>query len=252
MASSPNYVISEMSDALPTAHVIAGFAAPDLAALTAIDYLVDTYAATPLAAVRTRGLPDVAIVQDGEAHHPIRLYTLPSLDLTVLTAEVFVPVSLADRFANTFGTWLSGSDIASVTILRGGQFPHREEEHRPYLVASDRFIEAINGAQLEPLRAGMLDGVAGEVLLRSNEHDYPPAGVVVTPAHVPGPDIDAALCLLDGIATMFDLSIDDTALRDRAERLRTYYEGVADRLESIRAGDGSLTQRDFPEDRMYM
>lgn len=129
MNETPGFEVVPTNGVSPREHVVAGFASPDLAALTAVDYLIDTHEATRVAAIRTRGLPDVATITDGQPRHPIRGYTIDALDVTVLVAEVFVPVSLADQFATALGEWLESGDVSSFTLLHGGQFPHSEEQH---------------------------------------------------------------------------------------------------------------------------
>lgn len=98
----------------------------------------------------------------------------------------------------------------------------------------------------------MLDGIAGEALLRGLDDTFPPSGVIVTPAHLPGPDFSGALALLSGLATVHGLAIDDAALRERSEQLREYYEGLVDRMQTLQESDATAANRDFPEDRMYM
>lgn len=232
--------------------VIAGIGGPDLAGLTAVDYLLGEYESTRIASIRTRGLPDVAAVTDGIPRHPVRLHRIDPLELSVLVSEVFIPVSLADRFADAIAAWLGQTEIASVTLLYGAQFPHGEAQHVPFLAAPERYRTRVGEVPLEPLSSGLLDGIAGELLLRGMEDGFPDSGVIVTPAHLPGPDVEAALRLLDGLARLHDVAIDTTDLETRWEQLRDYYEGIAERMQAIQEADGTATTRDFPEDRMYM
>lgn len=252
MVETPGFEVAPLEGVRPHETLVAGLASRDLAGLTAVDYLVDTYESTPIAAVRTKGLPDIATVTDGLPRHPIRIHRVDELDVSVLVGEVFIPVALADGFANALGDWLEASGITSVTLLYGGQFPHEETQHVPFLVATDGYRERFGSAPLDPLPAGMLDGLAGELLLRGLDDDFPPGGVIVTPAHLPGPDVSAALTLLDGLAQAQGLTIDDSELRERSEQFREYYEGIAERMRTLQEAQGSATTRDFPEDRMYM
>lgn len=252
MDETPGFEVVPIDGGRPHETLVAGIASRDLAGLTAVDYLVDTYESTPVAAARTRGLPDIATITDGLPRHPVRIHRVEELDVSILVSEVFVPVALADRFADALADWMEASGITSVTLLHGGQFPHAEAEHVPFLVATDGYRERFGAAPLEPLPAGMLDGLAGELLVRGLEGAFPPGGVIVTPAHVPGPDVSAALTLLEGLAQAHGLAIDDSELRERSEQFRQYYEGIAERMRALQEAEGSATTRDFPEDRMYM
>ena len=247
---APGFEISVRDDAIVPNDLVVGGAAPDLASLSAIDYLVQESDSEQIGVARTSGLPDIAVITDGEPRHPIRLYRLENYDLTALIAESIVPVWLSDNFARALEDWLSSHEFRSISILHGGQFPHSEQQHVPFLVSAGSYRDRLPGKPIDPLPTGLLDGLAGEALLRADEGTFPPTGVIVTPAHLPGPDINAAITLLDGFGSALSKTIDVTGLRERAEQLEAYFEGLADRMEALR--ERKSPHREFPEDRMYM
>lgn len=48
------------------------------------------------------------------------------------------------------------------------------------------------------------------------------------------------------------MTIDEAALRRRADEMRRQYRELATRLEQLESDDQPLRGRDFPDDRMFM
>ncbi|MFC7177161.1 PAC2 family protein [Halosegnis marinus] len=108
------------------------------------------------------------------------------------------------------------------------------------------------GARHRPPCRGFFDGVVGELLARSLDGDAPPAGVLVTPTHLPGPDFDAALRLLDALEPVYGIEVDESALRERAAETKQYYADLAERMAALQEGTSGGDGREYPGDRMYM
>ncbi len=247
----PSFRVETRVDGNPYDTVIAAFPTRDMAGITTVDYTINTTAVEKIAHIRGEGTNDIATIRDGEPHHPIRVYNAPGLELTFLYSEVFLPMAFADRLAAAIEDWCRDAGVELLTIVHGATFPHSEEDHVPFFAASDGYRDrALSGVDgITGLPVGVLDGLPGELLLRGTDAAGIDTGVLVTPAHLPGPDIDAALTLLEAVQAVHDVTIDDTALRERGEELREYYRGLVDRS---RATEISPMVRDFPEDRMFM
>lgn len=126
--------------------------------------------------------------------------------------------------------------------------PHGPDEHGVFSVATDAYLERRPAAEEVPtLEGGVLDGVVGEVMARSLNEDAPPTGTFVTPVHPSGPDLEAALRLVDTLESVYDLDVDQGELRERSEQLRQYYAELADRMDAE-----ERRSRARPEDRAYM
>ncbi|WP_430505729.1 proteasome assembly chaperone family protein [Haloparvum sp. PAK95] len=279
--------------------LVVGVADPGVAGLSATDHLVSALETTQVGHVSTRHLPDLTPFSEGRPRHPIRLYTAPAADLTILVGEVFLPVGIADQFADALTEWVATTGIDEITVVHGAPFQHAETDHVVSHVATDEYrarhfdsdgtavgddaaeagasghedAEAgtsgedvpgedtpgddtpgddAPGQEIPPLSGGFFDGVLGELLVRGMEGDLPPVGVLVTPSHPPGPDLDGALRLLGSLRTVYGVDVDETDLRRRADEMRQYYRELSERMQSLRDGEEGRRGEEYPHDRMYM
>jgi uncharacterized protein len=221
--------------------------------LTAVDYLVTHAETSQIGHVRAHGLPDVTPFADGVPRHPTRLYDVAGVDATVLLSEVFLPVGAAEPFVDGLLSFVEEAGIEEVTVVYGVPFPHGPDEHAVFSVATDRYRErTLADTGITPLRGGFFDGLVGEVVARGLDEDGPAVGVLVTPSHPPGPDLDAAILVLDAVETLFGVEVDEAELRSRADEIRRQYLELADRIQSLGDADLPLSAREYPEDRMFM
>lgn len=224
-----------------------------LAGVTAADYLVRNLNSTQIGHLEPSELPAIAPFEEGVPRHHSRLYTLADADLSVLVGELFVPVGAARAYTDALLAWTAERSIDEIVVLHGVPFSHSPEEHDVFYVATPGYRERRLGEQsIRPLRGGFLDGVGGELITRSLDAEAPATGVFVTPIHPPGPDIEAALRLLDALESIYAFDVDETELRELGEEMKQYYEQLVDRMNAIAESDESLGTHDFPEDRMYM
>jgi uncharacterized protein len=224
-----------------------------MAGVTAADYLVRQLPSTQIGHVAPADLPAIAPFEDGVPRHHSRLYRLEDADVTVLVGELFIPVGAARSYTDALLAWADERAIEEVVVLHGVPFPHGPDEHEVFHVATPAYRERrLDADTFRPLRGGFLDGVVGELVTRSLDDDAPEAGVFITPTHPPGPDVEAALKLLDAVERLYEFEIDETELRTLGDQLRRYYEQFADRMATMAEGEEPLGSHDYPEDRMYM
>lgn len=236
----------------PGSRLVVGTANPGMVGLTAVDYLVTHSESAEGGHVRAHGLPDITPFTDGAPRHPTRLYTVDDADVTVLLSEVFLPVAVSEPFVDALLSFAGAHGIEEVTVVHGVPFPHGPEEHAVFHVATPEYpTDRLGEAGASPLRGGFFDGVVGELVSRSLDTDAPPVGVLVTPAHPPGPDLEGALLMLDAIEALYGVTVDEEELRNRAEELRNHYQELADRMQTLES-EASISSRDYPEDRMFM
>lgn len=234
--------------------LIVGTADVGVAGLTAADYLTTHVEAEQVGHVRARNLPKITPFTGGVPRHPIRLYALQDADVVVCVSELLVPVWVADPLGAALFDWASAAGLGEVAVLYGAMFPHAEEEHAVFGVGTEPFRERHFGGDdgIEPLAQGYFDGVVAELVSHGLAPDAPPVGALVTPGHPPGPDLEGAVRLIEAFETVFDVPVDEEALRSRSAEMKAYYQGLAERMQSLREGEGSLRGGDLPEDRMYM
>ena len=232
-------------DSGPGEAVIAGFSAFGLAGLTAVDYLVDDLDLEETGHVRVDGLPSITPFTKGAPRHPIRLYSAPDLDLTVLVAEQFVPPMVGELFADALLDWTAANGVEEVAVLAGVPVAHGPDAHRTFHVATEDYRDARldDGTDVPAMESGFLDGVNAGLLERGLDAS-PGVGVLITPVHAQAPDVDAAVRLVDTVDAIYDLGVDAAPLEAFAEAIRRRYEDLAERMEE-REPEGSY-------DRMYM
>lgn len=254
MAKEPEFDVRVPSEAEPKQTLLVGTADVGMAGLTAVDYLTKHLQTRQIGHVKSRHFPDLLPFSEGVPRHPMRLYNAGSFDVTLLVSEVFLPVWVAEALIEAVFDWVGGTDIEEISIPFGAQFPHSENEHHVFHVGTERFRENHFGedTSINALAGGFFDGVVGELIGRGLDPDTPAVGTLVTPAHPPGPDLDAALRLIDAVETIYAIDVDERELKESSEKMRQQYQELAQRMQAIREGEQSHHQRDFPEDRMYM
>lgn len=251
--ATESFDIAVSPDVDPGQTLVVGLSHLGLGAVTAADYLVRHQASEEIGHVAPEDLPAITPFENGQPRHHTRLYNLTEFDLTVLVGELFVPVWAARPFTDALVEWVTANQVREIAVLHGVPFPHGPDEHDTFYVASDPYREEhLEGTEIQPLKGGFLDGVAGELVTRSLEADAPPVGVIATPTHPPGPDVEAALQFLDVIETIYGVSVDRAELTQLSEEIKQHYATLADRMATIEDSDQSWGSRDRPEDRMYM
>jgi uncharacterized protein len=250
MPTDPAFEVDVDEDADLGETLVVGVADIGVAGLTTVDYLTSHAETSQIGHVRTHGVPDITPFSEGVPRHPIRLYSTAETDLSVLLSEVFLPVGAADRIAEAVYEWAQSTGFEEIVLLFGAPFPHGEAEHTVFHVATEGFREhRLADTDIEGLPGGFFDGIVGELVTRGLEPETPEVGVLVTPSHPPGPDLDGALRLLEGFERVYDVDVDESELQTRAEEMKQYYQELANRMQNLQESEGS---RDYPEDRMYM
>jgi uncharacterized protein len=231
-------------DSEPSTTILAGFSAFGLAGLTAVDFLIEHLKLEQQGHVTVDGLPTITPFTEGRPRHSTRLYSRDDIDVTVLVAELFVPVSVGQAFADAVLDWTEDGRVEEVVILAGVPVPHGPDAHRTFYVATDDYRDRrLADVEIPPMGTGFLDGVNAALMARGLDS---PLGVCVyvTPVHAQAPDVDAAIRLVESVETVYQLGIDPSPLREFAERIRQYYADLAARMDD--------QETEVPEDRMYM
>jgi uncharacterized protein len=257
MTEDPGFEVVLTDETPPGERLVVGMAGVGVAGLTATDYLVNNVETTEIGHVRTRNLPDITPFSAGRPRHPIRLYSTTDSGVTVLISEVFLPVWVADPLADAVLEWTATAGVTSVTALHGAPFPHQEHEHVVSHVATDAYRDLYLGpdggaADIGPLPGGFFDGLLGELLIRSLDAVAPPTGVLVTPTHPPGPDLEAAIRLLGALESVCDITVDEGELRDRAAEMERYFDELAERMQALQGGEATTDASEYPSNRMFM
>ena len=233
--------------------LLVGLAAPGMGALTAVDHLVRQQESEQIGHISPADLPTVTPFENGVPRHHTRLYNITESDFIALVSELFLPVWAAGSFADHLTAWVEKVDIEEIAMFHSVPYPHGPEEHDVFYVATEEYRESrLAQTEMPTLSGGFLDGLPAEIVTRGLDGDGSPAGVFVTPAHPPGPDVDAALLFLDAIEEAYELTVDREELEELSENIKKHYEALADRMQTVSESDEARAERDFYADRMYM
>lgn len=232
-------------DTAPSERLIAGFSSFGAAGLTAVDFLIDQLDMDEIGHVSTGALPSITPFQSGTPRHHTRLFSRSDLNHTLLINELFVPLWAADSFGKSILDWTDDNGVEEITILSGVPVPHGPEDHNVFYVATEDYQEhQLADTDIKGMNNGFLDGVNASLISRGMDSELR-VGVFVTPVHSQVPDVEAALRLIEAVETMYDIDIDTSALEQFAGEVEQYYRELEERLETA-------TQKEIPEDRMYM
>lgn len=240
----PETTFEVSHDSDPSNVLIAGFSSFGLAGLTAVDFLVDQLDLEETGYVRTEGLPTITPFENGRPRHPTRLFSRSDIDVTVLVGELLVPAPLGEPFSRSILQWTEANGVEEIAVLAGVPIPHDPAGHRTYYIATDDYREKrLSTGEVEPMGQGFLDGTNGALIEQGIDS---PLGVsvFVTPVHHMSPDVEATIRLVETIDAIYDLGVDAAPLEAFAEEIRQYYSELSRRIEE--------TERELPEDRMYM
>lgn len=231
--------------------LVLGLSTPGLASVTAVDYLVRHLEGEEIGHVSPEGFPSITPFEDGRPRNHTRIYDLPDSALTAVVGELFVPVRAGAAFADALLEWTDRAGVEEIVVPYGIPYPHGPDEHAVFSVATDAFRDRRSSVEdVPPLGGGLLDGVVGEVMARSVNGEAPPTGAFVTPVHLPGPDLEAALRLIDALEATYGVEVDEDDLRRRSAELREYYAALADRMNA--ADEDATADGQFPHDRSFM
>ena len=232
--------------------LLVGLASPGMAGLTTATQIVRSVESREIGSISPTELPAITPFEDGTPRHHTRLYDLVGTDLIVLVGELFVPAWAARSFADSLLAWSNEAGVSEIAVLHTIAYPHGPDDHQVFHVATDAYRDERLSGQSTPMKGGVLDGVAGEVVNACLGEGEPSAGVFITPAHPPGPDIDGALLFLDAIEDIYDFSVDRSELEELSREIKQYYETLDQRLATLNEAEESRDERDFYADRMYM
>lgn len=239
----PAFTIEHESS--PSNVLIAGFSAPGLAGLTAVDFLVDRLELVETGHVEVEQLPAITPFENGTPRHHTRFFSRPDLEITVLAGELFVPGHAARSLSDALFEWVEANRVDEIVLVSGIPFRHGPDEHRTFYVATADYQETrLVETDVPPMGGGFLDGIGAEILLRGMASPLS-ACVYATPVHERVPDIEAAIRLVETVIDTYDLPADSGPLRQFAEEIAEYYAELSTRVEQAK-------EQQKPEDRMFM
>ena len=245
-ADTENHEFSVEHEGAPPKSLVVGLSEFGLAGLTAANYLVEQLGLEKTGCITTESLPSITPFEDGRPRHHTRFFSSDDIDFTVLVGELFIPPDNAREFADAVMGWTEKGSVEEITLLSGIVAAHGPEQHDVFFVATDDYRKKVEGT-LEPMGGGFLEGVHADLLARGIDTTLS-VGALVTPAHPPAQDVEAALRLINAFEEVHDIDVDTEPLEEHAREMKQHYKQLAERMENVQ----KESSRRVAEDRAYM
>jgi uncharacterized protein len=219
----------DLSEAL----LVLGFPTVGFVGTIAATYLVETCAMGHVASVVSPRLPPVAVVRDGQALSPVRVYLTDMVcgmdgecsQLAVVQSDAAPPPEDVAALVETLVAWTADRGGRRFVCLEG--MPSRgspAEAPKVYGVGSTMaVVSTLEALGVEPLLEGTLTGVGGVALYVARSRGVD--GLCLLAETVPEfPDARAAAKLVETLGPLLpELKLDARPLYERAEALERYY-----------------------------
>lgn len=241
----PEFTIDH--EGMPSETLVVGLPEMGMAGLTAVQYLNDALDLEVSGHVSSDDLPSITPFEYGVPRHHTRFFTSEELEFTTLAGELPVPLWASRSFSDAVLDWTEENEVEEVAFLSGVPIPHGPDQHDVFYVATDDYRERrLDGSDVEPMPAGFLEGVNAEVVHRGI--DSPLAvGVFATPVHPLAQDVEAALRLISGFGSVYDVDVDVAPLEEHAQKLDEYHTQLYERMK-----EQSDVRRVPSDDRMFI
>ncbi|MFN3804071.1 MAG: proteasome assembly chaperone family protein [Pyrobaculum sp.] len=217
---------------------------PSLAGVVAVEYLIDSLAMEEIGAIRITEMPPVIAVVNGVAKLPHRIFYTKNTGVVAIRQHVPIPPQLYAEFIHKVLDWAEENKIKLVACLSA--MPAVSDDDAVYFVTEEGLVErfkqygfipikeatvtGLEGAYLDAVLSRNIDGallIAESKLLTAIKRLID-SGKVATHRDVMlilndlvgrvGPDVGAALKLVNAVAKLAEVQIDTTKLQEHASK----------------------------------
>ncbi len=223
--------------------LVEGFPGLGLVGKIATDHLITELDMSHYASVDCSGLPQVGVYRGGDrtVRPPVRLYASEEHDLLALQSDTPIGSQAVERVANCVTGWITEQAITPIYL--SGLPAERENRPAVYGISTGDAATELDRHDIPaPPEDGVITGPTGALINRAAQKQHDGFALVVE-SNPQFPDPEAASALLeDAIAPITDLSIDVTALLDRAEEIKQKREQFAQQMQRIGTDESSQAQ----------
>jgi len=225
--------------------LISAFPSVGMVGTIAGSYIADSLKMERIAYVVSEDIPPAAFVQDGIPTYPLRV--LAYKNLSMLTSEFQLPLTLAGQMAKTVLDWTAVNKYDIIVALEGlvvDQSVEPAGDIRVFGVGStERARNMISKAGIEQFKMGMITGVSGALLSEGELNDRDVVVLLVT-ANALYPDARGAAKLVDSVTKLLPtVTVDMKELYEEAERIEENLKATVERTKEMLAARQSQTER---------
>ena len=210
--------------------VIEGLPGVGLVGGIATSFMIDRLEMELAGFVESRFLPPVALLREGVAQHPFRIYTKGRV--TLLYSDVPIAPALVYDLSKKIVEWASHVKAERVITLAG--IPSPLKEPAVYGVATTKeMTDYLRSQNVEILREGVISGMPGQLLLDCAQVSIPALCLL---AQTPGmnPDPRGAAELIRVLNRLQGFEIDVEPLIQEAEAIEAKMEELAKQTRKLK------------------
>ncbi len=195
--------------------VIIGFPGFGLVGTITTEFLIDHLRTEEIGSLWFDDITAIAAVHDSKLIKPISIHYNKEYNI-VIVHGVTPTIGMEWKIINVVMEFLNQVDAKEVISVEGiGSF-EKNDEPKVFFFASDKkIVERLRGANLEALKEGIIVGVTGALLLKTEK---PYLTCIFAESHSNLPDSMAASKVIIALDKYLGLKVDPKPLVEQAER----------------------------------
>lgn len=219
---------------------------PSLAGVVAVEYLIDALSMEEIGAIRITEMPPVIAVVNGAAKLPYRIFYSRQAGIVAIRQHVPIPPQIYAEFIRRVLDWAEENKIKLAVCLSAMPAVGEKESDAVYFVTEENLVEKFRQYGFEPIKEATVTGLEGAYLdavlgrgidgalliaesrLLTAIKRLVDSGKISTHRDVMlilndlvgrvGPDVGAALKLINAVAKLAETQIDTTRLQEHASK----------------------------------
>lgn len=224
--------------------ILEGFSGVGLIGALTTNHIIRKKDLEQIGHISARGLPPIAIMEEGVIKEPIRIFANKKRDLIVITSSFQIPSDIAYDIAEEITNWAREVNSKRIYCLEGMGASKIPNKPKTYLVSSKKSSEEELENKVESLKKGIMMGTSALVLLKSKEKDLDTV-CLMTQSNSQLPDGKAAAEQIRKLNGILNLDIDPSELEEKSEE---FEEKIKKLLKRAKKAKDAVEK---PEGLMY-
>lgn len=177
--------------------------------------------------IESKKLPPVAVLKEGKALHPFRMYG--GDDIVLFLSDFLIPSDSVFDITNIIVEWVEKNNSREVitissVLARGGA---------PKIVGAgnnDQSLKRFEKLGVPTLKSGIIAGLAGTLLTKCKTKNIP-ASCIFAEVISPYPDPRAAANVIELLNKIADIEVDPQPLLDEAKKIESRLKRLAEKIQ---------------------
>ncbi|OUJ18349.1 Archaeal enzyme of ATP-grasp superfamily [Methanonatronarchaeum thermophilum] len=209
--------------------IIEGFPGIGLIGNIAARYMIDAMDFREIGLIKSNRYPPVAIIQEGEAQHPLRIYK--KNEYIIFTSDIPLTSDLAKDVAREIVQWSIQKNSQIIISIAGISTTSRDASRVFSAAREKKDLQGIE-EQTEKFTTGNILGFTGCILNESKIQGIPAITLLGETRGI-GPDPRSAADVIQILNNYLNIDIDTTKLIEEAERIEEEMNKMMQRMEEM-------------------